>query len=209
MGELIGINQRRFARDASASTRFRRAPRTECYFDLGSPLTYLAAERVDRLLPDVAWVPVLEDALQPQPLDVDAIERRAAELGLPLVWPDRPVWDEGVRPVMRVAALAAEQGCGAAFVLAASRLAFCGGFDLDHPETLAEAAAAAGLALEGALRAAGDVKRDGPMEERARRLLAHGADRLPAVRVGQLLYVGEERIGDAAAALRTPAHDAV
>ena len=40
---------------------------------------------------------------------------------------------------------AAQQGRGAAFVLAATRLAFCGGFDLDDLEILAEAAAAAGL----------------------------------------------------------------
>ena len=48
------------------------------------------------------------------------------------------------RQAMRVAALAAEQDRAAPFVLAAGRLAFCGGYDLDDPETIAEAAAAAG-----------------------------------------------------------------
>ena len=57
---------------------------------------------------------------------------------------------------MRVAAYAAEHDRGAAFTLAACRLAFCGGFDLEDPEVLAEAAAAAGLGLEESLRAAGD-----------------------------------------------------
>ena len=66
---------------------------------------------------------------------------------------------------MRVAALAAAEGGHAApFVLAASRLAFCGGFDLDDPEVLAEAAAAAGLELPEVLAAAGDRSRDGEME---------------------------------------------
>ena len=66
---------------------------------------------------------------------------------------------------MRVASLAAAEGGHAApFVLAASRLAFCGGFDLDDPEVLAEAAAAAGLGLPEVLAAAGDRSRDGEME---------------------------------------------
>ena len=42
----------------------------------------------------------------------------------------------------------AEGGRGAGFVLAASRLAFCGGFDLEDPEILAEAAAAAECAAK-------------------------------------------------------------
>ena len=44
----------------------------------------------------------------------------------------------------------------AAFVLAATRLAFCGGFDLEDPEILAEAAAAAGIVLDDYLQASRD-----------------------------------------------------
>ena len=65
---------------------------------------------------------------------------------------------------MRAAAYAAEQGRGRDFVLAAGRLAFCGGFDLDDPEILAEAAAAAGIPLEDCFHAAGDPRRDGAAE---------------------------------------------
>jgi 2-hydroxychromene-2-carboxylate isomerase len=90
-------------------------------------------------------------------------------------------------------------------VLAAGRLAFCGGFDLDDPEILFEAAAAAGLALEDCLQAAGDRRRDGKIEAAGRRLLAVGADRLPALRVGRSLYWGEHRVADAAGAARTHA----
>ncbi len=49
-------------------------------------------------------------------------------------------------------AYASTIGCGAQFALAAMRLAFCGGFDLEDPEILAEAAAAAGIPLAGLLR---------------------------------------------------------
>jgi 2-hydroxychromene-2-carboxylate isomerase len=85
-------------------------------------------------------------------------------------------------------------------VLAASRLAFCGGFDIDDPEILAEAAAAAGIGLAETLRAAGDVARDGSIEEVGRLLLAGGAQRLPVLRVGRLLFCGEDRLLEAAAA---------
>jgi 2-hydroxychromene-2-carboxylate isomerase len=112
-----------------------------------------------------------------------------------------------VPAAMRAAAFAAEQGRGGAFVLAAGRLAFCGGFDLDDPEILAEAAAAAGIRLEHCLRAAGEPRRDGAAEEAGRKLLAAGADRLPVLRVGRALFWGEQRVGAAAASVRqsTPA----
>jgi 2-hydroxychromene-2-carboxylate isomerase len=90
-------------------------------------------------------------------------------------------------------------------VLAATRLAFCGGFDLDDPEILAEAAAAAGLGLDACLHAAGDRRRDGAIEAAGRRLLAAGADRVPALRIGRALYWGETQVVDAAAAARLQA----
>jgi 2-hydroxychromene-2-carboxylate isomerase len=181
----------------------QRPARVTFAFDLGSPFTYLAAERVERQFGEVAWRPVLEEVLQLPAPDAALAEERAHALGLPLVWPETS--PDTVRPAMRVASLAAERGCAPAFVLAATRLAFCGGFELDHPEVLAEAAAAAGLALEDCLAAAGDVARDGPMEEAGRRLLAQGADRLPAVRVGRVLFAGEDRLAEAVAAARAPA----
>ena len=179
-------------------------------FDLASPWTYLAAERVDRLFVGVSWRPAYADVL-PGPLTVagppgpaghDAAERaaaqrRAGELRLPLVWPDRT--PDG-RQAMRVAALAAEQDRAAPFVLAAGRLAFCGGYDLDDPETIAEAAAAAGLGLNDTLAAAADYGRDGALEDVARRLMAQGADELPVLIVGRLLFGGEHRVAEAAAA---------
>ena len=103
---------------------------------------------------------------------------------------------------MRAAHYAAEQGRGAAFVLAAGRLAFCGGFDLDDPELLAEAAAAAGIDVQGWLQRRSARSRDGEIDAAGRRLLAAGADRLPALRVGNSLFWGEHRIDEAATAAR-------
>lgn len=177
--------------------------RSTLFFDLASPYTYLAAERAERLFTGLQWRPACASALHCGELSGEGVwapvAARARLLRLPLVWSEerRPY---AVPGAMRVASLAAEAGCAGAFVLAASRLAFCGGFDLDEPEILAEAAAAAGMGLRETLDAAGDSRRDGPIEDAGRQLLAAGADRLPALRVGRMLFCGEDRLSEAAAA---------
>jgi 2-hydroxychromene-2-carboxylate isomerase len=204
VGNVISLDgYRRNRQQPPAPADAGRAARVTFYFDLGSPLTYLAAERVDRLFGGVIWRPVLEEAMQPDPISTPLVEERARSLGLPIVWPELD--PHSIRPAMRVASLAAERGQAAPFVLAATRLAFCGGFELDHPEVLAEAAAAANLGIEDCLHAAGDIGRDGAMEEAGRKLLAQGADRLPVLRVGRSLFPGEDRIGEASAAAAQPA----
>src|SRR3954470_13346040 len=214
MGDLISLTAIRAARPQSDAAEFGRAgrgPRVTFFFDLVSPWTYLAAERAERLFGGARWQPAMGDAIlggirAPDPRDEvqrATARRRADELTLPLVGPED--WPASGRGAMRVAALAAEQGRAAPFVLAASRLAFCGGYELDDPEVIAEAAAAAGLALGDALAAAGDIRRDGPMERTALRLLRRGADELPAVTVGRQLFAGEGRLAEAAAAATAPA----
>lgn len=206
MGDVISLMERRELRAAQTPARSERCPVT-CFFDLASPETYLAAERVDRLFSDVNWVPVAFDAADQATRDGSApsgrargeLERRAAALRMPLVWPDHTA--APARAAMRVAAHAAHQGRAPAFVLAATRLAFCGGFDLDDPDILAEACAAAGLSLQDCLRAAGDPGQDRPMRAAGRRLRAQGADRIPVVQVGRTLFCGEHRIPEAAAAV--------
>jgi 2-hydroxychromene-2-carboxylate isomerase len=199
MGELISLAERRAARAEAHAPPAR--PRVSFFFDLASPWTYLAAERVDRRFAEVRWQPAIGEAL-PGARELAsqrcAAEQRADELQLPLVWPE--ALPAVGRSAMRVAALAAEHGRSAEFVLAASRLAFCGGYDIDDPEILAEAAAAADLGLDECLRAAGELRRDGPMEQAALRLLAQGADELPVLVVGRSLFCGEHRLPEAAAA---------
>ena len=208
MGELIDLAERRNKRRVQAG---RRPPpvRAEFHYDLACPFAYLAAERVERAFDDIIWTASSTTALRGGSPAADAAaragvraaaEERAAALRLPLVWPER--WPADVPAAMRAASFAAEQGRGAAFVLAAGRLAFCGGFDLDDPDILAEAAAAAGVGLEDCLHAAGDRRRDGEIEASARRLRAVGADRLPALRIGRSLFWGEPQVGEASAAAR-------
>jgi len=212
MGVVISMEDRRRASGRRRTPGAARAPvapsasrpRARFAFDLASPDTYLAAERVDRLFGDLDWQP----ALMPRPpgggVDAGRTRRRAAALGMPLAW---PVAEPGAAaiPAMRAASLAAQQGRGGPFVLAATRLVFCGGFALDDPECLAEAAAAAGLSLAECLRAAADPGRDIPLATAGRALGARGADRLPVVEVAGRLYCGEGRVADAAAAAHWPA----
>lgn len=203
MGTVTSLERHRAERRRRNAATCNPPVRATLFFDLASPYTYLAAERAERLFGGLEWRPACAAALDCGELSRDGawgtVAARARLLHLPLVW-----WEErrpyAVPGAMRVAALAAQRGRGGAFVLAASRLAFCGGFDLDDPEILAEAAAAAGMGLRETLDAARDASRDGPIEATGRLLLAAGADRLPALRVGRMLFCGEDRLSEAAAA---------
>jgi len=196
MGELIVLSER-------LADRSRPAPsgRPAFFFDLACPFSYLAAERIERILGDVEWIPTASQLVDGQewalkPSVRREAEHRAAELRLPLVWPDG--FPATAATALRAASYAAEVGCGARFALAACRLAFCGGFDLDDPEILVEAAAAAGVPPEGALVAAGDPTRDALVHATARELRARGVRRLPAIRIGRSLLSGGRAIGEAA-----------
>jgi len=195
MGTVVSLDARRERRTMIGSSR------AQCFVDLACPFAYLTAERVQRRFSQVRWG-LASDAIVDRhdpaadPARIDRIraaaERRAFELRLPLVWPDR--FPREVPAAMRAASLAIEHGRGGEFVLAAGRLAFCGGFDLEDPEILAEAAAAAQLDLDACLQAARDERRDARIEATSRRLLAAGADHLPAVLVGGSLVSGERSI---------------
>jgi 2-hydroxychromene-2-carboxylate isomerase len=174
MGEVIRLADRR-ERPRSGAIGSGEAVTAEFFFDLASPFTYLAAERVERAFDVVTWSPASARTLRCRSLATDAAaleavveraEERAGALRLPLAWPER--WPAPVPTAMRVAHHAAQQGRGGAFVLAATRLAFAGGFDLDEREILSEAAAAAGLPLDACLRAAREERRDGAIEAAAR-----------------------------------------
>jgi 2-hydroxychromene-2-carboxylate isomerase len=117
------------------------------------------------------------------------------------VWPAR--FPEAVPGALRSAVRALDVGAGARFGLAAERLAFCGGFDLEDPEVLAEAAAVAGLALDDCLAAAGDRSLDATLEATTRGLRAQDVTELPAMRSGRRFRHGERGLTETAAALRT------
>jgi 2-hydroxychromene-2-carboxylate isomerase len=200
MGDLIDLQLCRDRRARVACT----AP--VYYFDVVCPLSYLAAERIERSLGQVDWVAIDGSALRGTGSGViDELTRAGAEsharaLRLPLIWPE-PFTAGGVC-ARRAASFACELGAGAAFTLAAGRLAYCGGFDLDDPETLAEAAAAAGVPLTPCLEAAGETWRDDELRELGRTLWSRGVAETPAISVGEHWFSGVAGLMSAGARLR-------
>jgi len=205
MGEVIQfVRRRQGARERAADVTF--------FFDLACPYTYLAAERLDRRFCDASWRPATFGRhLTASPVlaggregRIDghaqrAVELRARELHMPLVWPER--FPARVPHAMRAATYAAARGRGQAFAIAVGRLAFCGGFDVEDPRMLAEAAAAAGLDVEQTLDAADDERRDRELEAAGRALWVDGGTTLPAVRHDGGLFCGEHGVTAAIFAL--------
>ncbi len=198
MGELIVVGDWNGAR-----------PRTpEFIYDLACPLSYLAAERVEHSLGQVEWVPAIVADLGPRTASDRSLARAEAmrtalSLHLPLVWPERH--PSPVRRASRAAAHAAAAGFGARLGLAALRLAFCGGFDLDERDVLAEAAAAAGICVAECLEAAENPALDGVLGQTAAKLRRDRVARLPAIRMGRTVFGGIQAAAQATALLRSPA----
>jgi 2-hydroxychromene-2-carboxylate isomerase len=183
------------------------------YFDLGSPYAYLAAERINAVLPEPpVWQPILLGGLfkihgrgswaetDGREAGMREVERRARERGLPpIVWPDP--WPGNTLFAMRVATYAAQTGRTAAFALPAFRQAFAAGRDLSDPDNVLLAAAACELhprAIETAVesRTVKDALRTAT--EEAAQL---GVVGVPTVAIGEELFWGDDRLEDAAAAM--------
>lgn len=201
MGELIVLKDQPAYRARLDGRAGRR--RAAFFFDLGSPLSYLAAERLERAPGEVDWIPAAPLDHAGPARDAGELRARAEACGrglrIPLVWPER--WPARCPRALRAAAYAAEIGAGARFALAAGRLAFCGGFDLEDAEILSEAAAAAAIPLDPCLQAADDAGRDHALDTATRRLSESGVRRLPALRLGRRWFEAEQAIGDGAALL--------
>ena len=170
------------------------------YFDLASPLAYLAAERVLQELPGPAeWRPVL--MREQDGIDRAEIERRAQELGLqPLRWPEPFPFDSSL--AMRTATYAASIGRTVPFAQAAFRQAFAGGHSLESEDYVLIAAAACEMHPTAVLRGAA-------MRSTAQRLAANTAEAMragvvevPAIVAGERVFAGEEMVERAAAQMR-------
>jgi 2-hydroxychromene-2-carboxylate isomerase len=195
------------------------AERPVFYYDLNSPYAWLAAERIHELLPEPpVWQPIAfafilrHDERTPWSMGPEKeagmreIERRAAERGLPEPrWPDG--WPEATYsiPAMRAATFAAEIGRAAAFALAAFRQQFNAGRGLSEVDNVLLAGAACELHPKALLAA---LERDA-IKERLREAtddaIARGVPGVPTVRVGDELFWGDDRLDDAAAAVRRAA----
>ena len=184
------------------------------YFDLGSPLAYLTAERVLAALGAPAeWRPVLarelggEDALEASRCANDhelwreEIERRARELALqPLRWPQPFPFDSSL--AMRVATYARSIGRTVPFAQAAFRQAFAGGHSLADPDYVLLAAAACEMHPAAVLKAADLRSVADELAACTAQAAAGGVREVPAITIGERVFAGERALEDAVAHLR-------
>jgi 2-hydroxychromene-2-carboxylate isomerase len=183
VGDIIFLSER-------MADRSRPSPdAARFFFALGCPLSYLAAERVERALGDVEWIPVLGAEREADARDrMRLAESEAQILQLPLVEPHRFPMDS--RKAARAAAFAADAGVGSTFALAVERLAFCGGFDISSDNVIEEAAAVAGLNPAEALAAARDPRLDLRLDATSRGLRARGIVSPPAINIAESWFDG-------------------
>ena len=184
------------------------------YYDLGSPYAYLAAERIARVLGVVpVWQPILLGGVfkatgrsswalgERRTHGIAEVERRAEAYGLPpLRWPDP--WPGNMLAAMRAATFAQQTGRGVAFSLAAFRQAFAAGRDLGDVENVLIAAAACELHPRAVLKAIESQAVKDRLREATDAAIERGVTGVPTVAVGERLFWGDERLEEAAGALR-------
>lgn len=196
------------------------APRPVFYFDLNSPYSYLAAERVGAVFSAAQaeqpeWQPIAYGFLireigktpwsmgpdGPNPDDLREIQRRAAERGLPEVryaegW---PVETYSLLAI-RAATFAKQSARVVSFALAAFRQVFVAGRDLSQIDNVLLAAAACELHPKAVLKAieTESVKRD--LKRATQGAMELGVTGIPTVAVGDELFWGDDRLEEAASA---------
>ncbi len=187
------------------------------YFDLASPLAYLASERVLHVFSNpptpAEWRPVLARELgaaetfegfrceQEAEAFRAEVDRRACELELqPVRWPRPFPFDSSL--AMRVATYAASIGRTVPFAQAAFRQAFAGGHSLENPDFVLIAAAACEMHPTAVLRGAELGSVTARLEDTTRKAREAGVTDVPAVLVGSEAFIGERALEQAAEAMR-------
>jgi 2-hydroxychromene-2-carboxylate isomerase len=191
------------------------------YFDLGSPYAYLSAERISALFTDAEleqpeWQPILlgglfkhfgRDSWGNGPGREDGIaecERRAFDYGLPrFAWPDP--WPGNMLFAMRAATFAKQTGRTVSFALAAFRQQFAAGRDLSEHDNVLIAAAACELHPNAVSKACGTATVKQALIDATERAAERGVIGVPAVAVGGEVFWGDDRLEEAARALRLEA----
>ena len=184
------------------------------YYDLGSPYAWLAAERIHQVLPVVpVWQPILLGGIwqrsgggswartEAREQGMREVERRAAEYGLLEVhWPDD--WPSNTLKAMRAAVFAQQTGRAVAFSLAAFRQAFNAGRDLAEVDNVLIAAAACELHPNAVLKGIEMQSTKDRLRAATDEAYELGVRGVPTVAIGEQLFWGDDRLEEAAAALR-------
>jgi 2-hydroxychromene-2-carboxylate isomerase len=185
------------------------------YYDFNSPFAYIAAHRVDDVLPvRPRWQPIafafllIAQQREPWSFDVETrgptmedCRRRAAALGLPLEWPQGwPRESYSLLP-LRAAVLAEQAGLlrefsRAAFVRHFSDPAGVGGLD-----AILAVAADVGMDPEDVRAHVADDDVKEAVKDATDAAIDLGVFGVPTVQVGDELFWGDDKLQEAAAAL--------
>lgn len=185
------------------------------YFDFGSPYAYLAAMRIEGMVPGAVWKPIafpimlhelgrLEKTMQRDFAAAAAeVSSRAEARGMPAFSPP-PGWPLETWSLvpLRAALVAAEHGVARQFSRAAFSKAYAEGRSLTEAETVHEAAADVGLdrnALDEGIERP-EIKQR--LKDQTDEALARGVTGIPTVVIGDEFFWGDDRLEEAAAALQ-------
>jgi 2-hydroxychromene-2-carboxylate isomerase len=185
------------------------------YYDVNSPYAYLAACRVDDVLPvRPHWRPIAFGVIVKQLGKVpwsfgedreahfSAISSRASERGLPaLRYPDGwPVERYSLAP-LRAALLAGDEEQLRALSRELFRTMFVDGRDLADVERVLDAAERAGMERDAVREGIESPEIKQRLREQTDEAIAVGVTGIPTVAIGERLFWGDDRLEQAAAAL--------
>jgi 2-hydroxychromene-2-carboxylate isomerase len=137
----------------------------------------------------------------PDPADLEEIQRRAADRGLPEVkYPNGwPVENYSLTPI-RAATYAKESGRVVSFSLAAFRQAFAAGRDLSDVDNVLLAAAACELHPNAVLKGIETRSVKDALKRATDEAIERGVTGVPTIAVGDELFWGDDRLEEAAKA---------
>jgi len=195
----------------------RDEARAVFYYDFSSPYSYLAAERISALFAEAGaeqpeWQPIsfghLIQAISktpwsmqpdgPNPADLEEIQRRAAERGLPEVRYPRgwPVERYSLNPT-RAAIYAKESGRVVSFSLAAFRQVFAAGRDMSDLDNVLLAAAACELHPNAVQKGIETKSVKEALRAATEEAIERGVTGVPTIAVGEELFWGDDRLEEA------------
>jgi 2-hydroxychromene-2-carboxylate isomerase len=190
------------------------------YYDFNSPYSYLAAERISGVFAEAGteqpeWQPIsfghVVQAIGktpwsmqpdgPNPADLEEIQSRAAERGLPdVIYPKRwPVENYSLNPT-RAAIYAKESGRVVSFSLAAFRQVFAAGRDMSDVENVLLAAAACELHPNAVLKGIETKSVKETLKRATDKAIELGVTGIPTIEAGGELFWGDDRLEEAAKA---------
>jgi 2-hydroxychromene-2-carboxylate isomerase len=198
--------------------------RATFFYDFSSPYSYLAAERISGLFAEAGveqpeWQPIsFGHLLQasgrtpwsmqpdgPNPENLEQIQRRAAERGLPEVrypkgW---PVENYSLNAI-RAAVYAKESGKVVSFSLACFRQVFAAGRDMSDVNNVLIAAAACELHPNAVLKGIETESVKKKLQAATDRAIDLGVEGIPTIAIGTKLFWGDDRLEEAVQAANRP-----